>query len=273
MAANPGAMPMGGNQMQNGYAPMQNMQSMQGFQPMPGFQGMQAGQPGMNQMQNPGTTIADKMDLIKNIALAGLGVFVLVLGVLFAMKLKDYNELSSDIDGKIALATAEAVDENTNKLEKEFAEREKSPLRSFTGPEDYGSLSFDYPKTWGIYVESDASKGNNYVAYFNPIQVDPLSDKSSIYALRLTITNTSFEKMTETYQKYLTAKGANLTVDPITINGTVANRYTGNIPGTEDFRGYIVLIKIRDKCAILQTDSYLFEADYNKLLESIEFNS
>lgn len=257
MAANPGAMPMGGNQMQNGYG-MPNMQ------------------PGINQMQmqNDGTAVVEdnKMDLIKNIALIALGVIALILGILFVLKLKDYNELSADIDGKIAMSTAEAVDENSAKLEKEFAEREKSPLRSFTGPEDYGALSFDYPKTWGIYVDSDASKGGDYVAYFNPVQIDPLSDKASVYALRLTITNTSFEKTVAKYQNLLSQKKTNLSMNTITVNGTVANHYSGTIPGT-DFNGYIVIIKIRDKSAILQTDSYLFEADYNKLLDSIQFNS
>ncbi|MBO7561149.1 hypothetical protein J6T21_03950 [Candidatus Saccharibacteria bacterium] len=257
MAANPGAMPMGGNQMQNGYG-MPNMQ------------------PGINQMQmqNDGTAVVEdnKMDLIKNIALIALGVIALILGILFVLKLKDYNELSADIDGKIAMSTAEAVDENSAKLEKEFAEREKSPLRSFTGPEDYGALSFDYPKTWGIYVDSDASKGGDYVAYFNPVQIDPLSDKASVYALRLTITNTSFEKTVAKYQNLLSQKKTNLSMNTITVNGTVANHYSGTIPGT-DFNGYIVIIKIRDKSAILQTESYLFEADYNKLLDSIQFNS
>ena len=257
MAANPGAMPMGGNQMQNGYG-MPNMQ------------------PGINQMQmqNDGTAVVEdnKMDLIKNIALIALGVIALILGILFVLKLKDYNELSADIDGKIAMSTAEAVDENSAKLEKEFAEREKSPLRSFTGPEDYGALSFDYPKTWGIYVDSDDSKGGDYVAYFNPVQIDPLSDKASVYALRLTITNTSFEKTVAKYQNLLSQKKTNLSMNTITVNGTVANHYSGTIPGT-DFNGYIVIIKIRDKSAILQTDSYLFEADYNKLLDSIQFNS
>ena len=245
---------MGGMQMQNNF-------------------GMQGMQPGLNQM--PADMVApadDKTDLIKTIALVGLGVIALALGILFAMKLKDYNELSSDVDGKIALATADAVDENTTKLENEFAEREKSPLRDFTGPEDYGALSFTYPKTWSLYVSADASKGGDYVAYFNPIQIDAVNSKDSLFALRLTITTKSFESVVASYQAQMSAKDANLSMDTITINDSVANRYTGTIPGTE-FNGYIVVIKIRDKTVILQTDSYLFESDYNKLLESIKFNS
>jgi hypothetical protein len=266
MAANPGAMPMGGNMMQNNYgmqgAPMQGM-------PMQGM-------PGLNQTQMPvdGAAYAadDKTDLIKLIAIIGLGVIALALGILFAMKLRDYNELKADIDGQIAIATADAVDENTTKLENEFAEREKSPTRSFTGPEDYGALSFRYPKTWSLYVHQDAIEGEDYVAYFNPIQVDPIEDENSVYALRLTITNTSFENVVAEYQEAMEDHDANLNMDTITVNNAVANRYTGTIPETE-FNGYIVVIKIRDKTAILRTDSFLFESDYNNLLESIDFNS
>lgn len=250
-------MPTGGNGMQNNY----------GMQSVP----MQ----GLNQPQMPANNAVladDKSDLFKTIAIVGLAVIALALGVLFALKLKDYNDIKSDMEGQIAIATADAVDENTTKLEAEFAEREKSPTRSFTGPEDYGALSFDYPKTWSLYVSADASKGGDYIAFFNPIQIDSVSDKASLFALRLSITTKSFETVVAAYQSQMESKNANLSMDTITINDTVANRYTGTIPGTE-FNGYIVIIKIRDKTAVLQTDSYLFESDFDKLLETIKFNS
>jgi len=34
-----------------------------------------------------------------------------------------------------------------------------------------------------------------------------------------------------------------------------------------------VIFKIRDKTAIMQTDSVLFEADYNTLLSTVQFNA
>ena len=67
-------------------------------------------------------------------------------------------------------------------------------------------------------------------------------------------------------------KDANLTMQAVTIKDFTANRYTGTIPGTE-MSGIIVIFKIRDKTAILQTDSTFFEQDFNTLLETITFNA
>ena len=64
-----------------------------------------------------------------------------------------------------------------------------------------------------------------------------------------------------------------MSVESITLkNGATANKYTGTIPNTE-FSGYIIVFKIRDKTAILQTDSILFESDFNKILDSVTFNA
>lgn len=249
---------MGGNGMQNQY------------------QGMQM-QPGVNQMgqqMSDGAVYVDdnKGDLIKNIIIGVVALIAIIFMILFFLKMKDYNTIKADIDGQITLAVADAIDENTTKLENEFAEREKSPYRSFTGPEDYGALSFEYPKTWALYVSADASRGGDYTAFFNPVQLDAINDRNSLYALRLTITTKSFESVASDYQNKMNGKNANLSMDTFVINDVTVNRYTGTIPNTE-YNGYIVIIKIRDKTAILQTDSYLFESDFNHLLESIDFNS
>ena len=54
-------------------------------------------------------------------------------------------------------------------------------------------------------------------------------------------------------------------------NNITANRYTGKIPDTE-LSGFIVTFKIRDKTVVLQTDSVLFQEDFDKLLGTIVFN-
>jgi hypothetical protein len=55
-------------------------------------------------------------------------------------------------------------------------------------------------------------------------------------------------------------------------NNITANRYTGVIPGTE-LNGIVVIFKIRDKTAVLQTDSVLFQNDFDTLLSSVRFNA
>ena len=199
--------------------------------------------------------------LVVSVGFAALSVWALV----------QYNNTSASVEGQIAEAVATAKKEQAEKDELEFAEREKDPYRDFSGPADYGELSFEYPKTWSVYVASDASKGGDFEAYFNPIQVEAVS-KTTINALRLTIRNKDFESVAQEYQRSLENKDSNLRMDLITVGGATANRYTGTIPGTE-LNGYIVIFKIRDKTAIFRTDSVLFTDDFDRLLETVSFNA
>ena len=184
---------------------------------------------------------------------------------LFVWSKMEYAELEETVNLKIDEAVSKA------KTEQALADAEeaKKDTRAFTGPTDYGQLSFDYPKSWSVYISSDASKGGDFVAYLNPLEIEPVSD-STVYALRVTIRDKSFENVVNEYQKYVT-KGT-LSMETTTVGGTTANRYTGTLPGT-DLSGVIVIFKIRDKTAILRTDSALLVNDFNTILNSVKFNA
>ncbi len=211
-------------------------------------------------------------DLVKTIVIIVLSLTTVTFIGLFVWMSVQYNETRSDVDGQINRAVAIAKDEQATALEAEFLEREKYPFKTFSGPADYGQLTFEYPRTWSVYVAADASNGGDFSAYFNPIQVNVVS-KDTINALRVTIRDKSFDDVAAEYQRYMDKKDSNLSVETITTTkGITANRYSGNIPNT-DLNGYIVIFKIRDKTAILQTDSVLFEEDFNKLLNTVTFNA
>lgn len=219
----------------------------------------------------PGPEAKDTNGLIKTVVIVILTLVSLTFIGLFVWMLLQYNDVKTDVDGQINVAVSKAVDEKAMAMEEEFLEREKEPYRDFAGPADYGELSFKYPKTWSVYVASDASKGGDYEAYFNPIEVNTVS-KDTINALRVTIRDKAYDDVIAEYNRYLEKKDSNLSVQAVTVAGTSASRYTGNIPNT-DLNGIIVIFKIRDKTAILQTDSMNFESDFNKLLETVSFNA
>ncbi|MBR2998587.1 hypothetical protein IKF34_02335 [Candidatus Saccharibacteria bacterium] len=256
--------------------------NFQPVQPMSNFptQGQAAQPVGVSQPQQYYTAeqvekmMAPKKDvasLVKIIALIFTSLLSVTFIGLFIWKTTQYNEVKTDVDGQIAVAVAEAKDEQAQKLEAEFMEREKQPFRTFSGPADYGALTFDYPKTWSVYVAADAVNGGNFEAYFNPIQVDAVG-RNSINALNLSIQDKSFDSVIDSYKRYVEGKEPTLTIESVTVNGAAANRYVGNIPGT-DLNGIIVIFKIRDKTAVLQTDSMLFENDFNTLINTITFNA
>ncbi len=260
---------------------MGSMSGVQGIPPIqpsqpsmtPQFQTGPNGMPMVQQVQTPVTPKKDIAGLVKTIVIIVVSLIAVTFIGLFIWMLMERNEAQSDLDGKLAVAAAEAKDEQAKKDEAEFLEREKYPYKTFSGPADYGQLTFEYPKTWSLYIAAAATAGGDFNAYLNPIQVDAVG-KETINALRVTIRDKSFDEVTQEYQKAMDRKNSNLTMASTTIganNNITANRYTGTIPGTE-LSGYIVTFKIRDKTAILQTDSVLFQADYDKLLGTVTFN-
>lgn len=245
-------------------------------QPIPQAQPMQA-TPMVQQVNVIPKSKKDIAGLVKTIVIVVVSLIAVTFIGLFIWMFLQYDEVSSDVEAQIEVAVAEAKDEQATKMEAEFFEREKYPYKTFAGPIDYGELSFKYPKTWSVYISAAAEKGGDFNAYFNPIQVDAVG-KNTINALRVTIRNKSFDDVAAEYQKAMEKKNSNLTMESVTIGdveaGTEvpANRYTGTIPGTE-LSGFIVIFKIRDKTAILQTDSVLFKEEFDKLLSTVQFNA
>lgn len=254
---------------------MDNNSSMQSM-PIPGAQPVQTpvGQP-MPQFAGGNISapvmVDDKKGVGKIIAIIILALTTVTFLGLFIWMFVQFNDVRTDVNGQIAVAVAEAVDKNSMQLEEEFSEREKDPYKTFSGPADYGQLTFEYPKTWSAYVASDASKGGTFNAYFNPGQVDPI-ENDSINALTVSIMDEDFEKVAAKYQSYVERKDSGLTMKTESYDGFTVNRYDGTIPNTS-LQGSIVIFKIRDKTVVLKTDSMLFVEDFNKLLNTIQFNA
>lgn len=246
---------------------------MQPVQPV-GAQYGPNGMPMVQQVQLPTMPKKDIAGLIKTIVIVALSLVAVTFIGLFIWMTVQYMNVSTDVNGQIEIAVAEAKDEQATKDEAERLEAEKYPYKTFAGPADYGQLSFEYPKTWSVYIAAAAtSSTGDFNAYFNPVQVDAVG-KETVNALRVTIRDEGFDDVSKEYQKAMEKKNSNLTMESVTIgkNGNItANRYTGTIPNTS-LSGYIVTFKIRDKTAVLQTDSVLFKDDFDKLLGTVTFN-
>lgn len=205
--------------------------------------------------------------LVETIILVLVSIVAIVFVVLYIQIYIEWDAVSTDVDGQITRAVAVAREETASEMEEEFAEREKYAYKEFTGPIDYGSFHFEYPKTWSVYIAKDAANGGDFEAYFNPGEVQPVSS-SSINALRLRIRDTSFDSVAKTYESSI--KSGKLELKTQTIGGVLANVYTGEI--SSKLRGAIMLLKLRDKTVMLQTDAELFMDDFYRVLETVELN-
>ncbi len=203
--------------------------------------------------------------LIETIVLVVVSLIAVIFIWLFIQKYIEWDAISTDIDGRVKAAVTLAVSENTQKMEEQFAEREKYPYEEFAGPADYGSLTFEYPKTWSVYVERDAASGGEFRAYLNPQEVLPLSG-NNINALRVIIRNESFDSVVKTYDGAL--KKGDLVLKTETIGGVLSNIYTGKL--SKDRQGAVMAMKIRDKTILLQTDAETFLEDFYRILETVK---
>lgn len=205
--------------------------------------------------------------LIINICLL---VVIVALSGLSAWLYGQYTEQKTDVDGKISVAEAEARKDQSEIEETKFAEREKEPRREFAGPEDYGRLTFSYPKTWSVYIDQDAStRGNRFAAYMNPIIVPPVGSNSARYALRVVIENVAYDRKLDSYRQSITR--GDLTSRPITVNEHVGTRLDGNIE--RDVRGSAVIFRVRDKTITILTEADTFREDFEAVIQTIDFNA
>lgn len=201
------------------------------------------------------------------IAIIALGILFLAAGSAAIWAYLNYTEQKTNVDGKVSLAVAEARKDQSDIESAKFAEREKEPNRQFVGPDDYGRLTFDYPKTWSVYVAKDVAEGGAYLAYLNPVTVPPVSEKQQ-FGLRVTIEQSDYDKVIKTYQARVD-KG-DLRSGVFTANGNSGVRFDGNF--TKDIRGAAVVLKVRDKTVTLRTDADTFKPDFENIIKTINFN-
>jgi hypothetical protein len=218
----------------------------------------------MNNLQHKNERGAISSSLITIIL---LGVLFLAAGSLAIWAYVNYNEQKTNVDGKIKLAEVEARKDQADIDAAKFADREKEPNRQFVGPDDYGRLTFDYPKTWSVYVAKDVTEGGNYEAYLNPITVPPINDKQQ-FSLRVTIEQSDYDKVVKEYDARV--KKGDLRTSDFSANGNTAIRFDGNF--SKDIRGAAVLFKVRDKTVTIRTDADTFKPDFENLIKTINFN-
>jgi len=206
--------------------------------------------------------------------------FALTAGATVWAYMQYFSEKNT-VDTQIEAAVATAKKNQADSDAANFAAQEKLPTRTFVGPDDYGRLSFSYPKTWSVYVNQDQSQnttgsssgGTLYAAYLNPISVPPVINtgvsQTQQYALQVTIVQQDYNTVVNSYSD-LVKKGS-LTSSAIKVNGEDGLRLDGSF--NTSIRGSAVLFKIRDTTVTVQTDADTFGPDFNTLISTIKFNS
>lgn len=193
------------------------------------------------------------------------GLLVVVLTGLTIWFFGLYSDYKNNADSKITTAVDQARADQQKADEQKFMEREKLPTRTFTGPADLGSVTFQYPRTWSAYVAENKS---SLEVYMHPDTVPPVVNTQP-YALRVTVEDKQYDAVIRSYDG-LVKKGS-LRSNQASVEGYSGIRLDGTF--TKEREGSAVVFKVRDKTLTVATDSSVFQDDFNKtVLQSLKFN-
>ncbi|HET9721661.1 MAG TPA: hypothetical protein VFP32_01375 [Candidatus Saccharimonadales bacterium] len=211
--------------------------------------------------------------IVTIVILVLLLVAVAVFGYWAFSGRQDYkNNAQQKIDKAVSIAKQQQAAD----LQKQFDQQSKSPYKVFKGSPTYGTVTFNYPKTWSAYVDSTSSS-EPINAYFNPDQVPGLNSRSA-FALRVELESTDYSQVVQQFnsyisqgkvaaQAYLPPKLKNVT------NAVPGTLFSGHVNlGDSTQNGELLVIKVRDKTLEVYTESNDYLNDFNNaVLSSLSF--
>ncbi len=196
--------------------------------------------------------------IIVSVLLAGAIGF----GVWAFMQRQDYKNNS---DQKSAAAAQEAREATQAEDVAKYAEEAKNPLKTYTGPSAYGSVTLQYPKTWSGYVVSSGRSSEPLDGYFHPDIVPDILNDTNSFALRVEIVTTSYDNILSEFDDVVERNEAR--VSPFSlekVTGVTGARIDGQIDTNK--QGSMVVFPLRNVTLKVWTESDQFLADFNNII-------
>lgn len=175
-------------------------------------------------------------------------------------------DYKNNVDEKIATAVKVAEEETTEANNRKFAEELKSPLKTYTGPESYGSIKVTYPKTWSGYINNGSNSDAAIDMYFHPNVVPAASESSgegqAPVALHVQVLNEPYDEVVESRKS--SVESGELTAVPYAlpkIPKQAGLKFTGMLD--DEIKGTEVVLPLRDKTIVITTQTDTFLNDFN----------
>lgn len=209
---------------------------------------------------------------------AYVAIFLLALALLGALVFavwayRGRQDYKNNSDQKVAQAVSLAQSQQKTNDDLANAEANKQPFKTYKGPATYGTVSFNYPKTWSGYVDLTGSS-EPINGYFYP-DVVPGVQSATAFALRVELVNSDYSSVVKQHDSQIKSGSAKASayVPPKMVG--VGNVQPGTrIDGSLDQQnvGSMVIIKVRDKTLEIYSQSNDFLNDFNNtILSSLTF--
>lgn len=192
-----------------------------------------------------------------------LAVVFLITAVVFGgwayAKMLDYK---NNVDAKITIAVTTAKQQEDAVKDAAFAQQEKQPLKAYTGPTAYGSLTINYPKTWSAYVIDTRNSSPFIDGYFYPNVVPDTQSANSSFALRVQMVQDSYSTVLNSLSTYVQSGKAKVTpYSAPKVSSVVGARVDGSLSGSKS--GSMIVLPVRNMTLKIWTEAPQFQNDFN----------
>ncbi len=179
-----------------------------------------------------------------------------------------------NVNSKIAAAVKIAKEDESIAKDKEHAEIDKNPLRTYIGPEQFGGVHVSYPRTWSGYVSDTGNSNEPLDGYFHPGVVPDISSQTSTFAVRVQVLNQPYAAALDQFDNAITE--GELIATPYAfpkVPNVVGVRLDGVLDAQKKTVGSMMIVPIRDKTLQVWNESPVYTADFTKyILPNITFS-
>lgn len=173
-------------------------------------------------------------------------------------------DYKNNTDAKISAAVIVAKQQEDAVNAKQYAEAAKNPLVTYNGPETYGSIVLEYPKTWSGYVDSTGN-GNALVdGYFSPGVVPAINSQTSVFALRMQVINQSYSQTLQSLQGQTQNGQATVVAYSLPkLPKVVGVEVTGELQSNQSATTTMVVLPLRSQTLEISTQGTQYLSDFN----------
>lgn len=201
------------------------------------------------------------------IIIAVLAVLLVAAAGFGAWAFMGKQDYKNQADKKIAAAVETAKTAQAAALQAQFDEKSKSPYKTFAGSATYGSISFNYPKSWSGYLETTSQPIS---AYFYP-DIVPGTQSASLYALRVELVSDSYADVIDNFSASIASGSlSSAAYIPPKLKGVanvqIGSKLDGILNPENKSTGSMVVLKVRDKTLKVYTQSPDYIADFNDII-------
>jgi multidrug efflux pump subunit AcrA (membrane-fusion protein) len=184
---------------------------------------------------------------------------------------QDYKNNS---DAKAAAAVTAAKSQEDKVKDAQFAEAAKQPLRTYQGPEAYGSLMVNFPKTWSGYVDASGTGSALVDGYFAPGVVPSATSQNSVFALRVQVLNQQYAQVLQSFSGQ--QQGGKLTIGAYALPKlpkVVGVKAVGQIGGQNQASVTMIILPLRSQTLEISTQGNQYLDDFNNnILPNFSFS-